>query len=69
MHDGRFATLEEVIEHYNMGGHWSPTIDPLMKNVGVGLELTQQEKTDLVNFLRTLTDMDFVNNPAFSEPE
>jgi cytochrome c peroxidase len=69
MHDGRFATLEEVIEHYNMGGHASPTLDPLMKNVGIGLELTQEEKTDLINFLKTLTDMDFVNNPEFSEPQ
>lgn len=69
MHDGRFATLEEVVEHYNRGGHPSPTLDPLMKNVGDGLELSHQEKTDLINFLKTLTDMDFVNNPNFSEPE
>ena len=69
MHDGRFATLEEVIEHYNMGGHASPTLDPLMKNVGVGLELTQDEKIDLVNFLKTLTDLDYLNNPEFSEPQ
>ncbi len=68
MHDGRFATLEQVIDHYNMGGHPSATIDPLMKNVGTGLELSQEEKTDLLNFLKTLTDMDYVNNPAFSEP-
>ena len=32
MHDGRFATLEEVIDHYNFGGHNSSTIDPLMKS-------------------------------------
>ncbi len=69
MHDGRFATLEEVIEHYNMGGHPSATLDPLMKNVGVGLELTQSEKTDLINFLKTLTDLDYLNNPDFSEPQ
>ncbi len=68
MHDGRFATLEEVIEHYNSGGHASATLDPLMKNVGVGLELSQQDKTDLINFLKSLTDMDYVNNPAFSDP-
>lgn len=68
MHDGRFATLEDVIEHYNMGGHPSATLDPLMKNVGVGLELTAEEKTDMVNFLKTLTDWDYINNPEFAEP-
>lgn len=68
MHDGRFATLHEVIEHYNMGGHPSPTIDPLMKMQGVGLGFTQQGKDDLVNFLLTLTDDEFVNNPAFKDP-
>ncbi|MBL6657855.1 MAG: c-type cytochrome [Flavobacteriales bacterium] len=65
MHDGRFATLEEVIEHYNFGGHNSSTIDPLMKKVDVGLGLTQQDKTDLINFLKTLTDTAFINNPDF----
>lgn len=65
MHDGRFATLEEVIEHYNFGGHNSSTIDPLMKKVGIGLGLTQQDKTDLLNFLKTLTDTAFINNSDF----
>ncbi|MEE3037595.1 MAG: cytochrome c peroxidase [Bacteroidota bacterium] len=65
MHDGRFATLEEVIDHYNFGGHNSSTIDPLMKKVGIGLGLNDQEKEDLINFLKTLTDSSFVNNPNF----
>ena len=65
MHDGRFATLEDVIEHYNFGGHNSSTIDPLMKKVDIGLGLTQQDKTDLINFLKTLTDSNFINNPEF----
>jgi len=65
MHDGRFQTLEEVIEHYNFGGHNSTTIDPLMKKVGVGLGLSQQNKVDLINFLKTLTDTSFINNPDF----
>ena len=68
MHDGRFATLEEVINHYDFGGVVSSTIDPLMKHVGTGLNLTAQEKQDLLNFLKTLTDDDFLTNPAFSEP-
>lgn len=65
MHDGRFQTLEEVIEHYNFGGHQSTTIDPLMKKVGIGLGLTSEEKNDLINFLKTLTDSTFINNPKF----
>ncbi len=65
MHDGRFQTLEEVIEHYNFGGHNSSTIDPLMKKVGIGLGLSEQDKQDLLNFLKTLTDTAFINNPKF----
>ena len=65
MHDGRFQTLEEVIEHYNFGGHNSTTVDPLMKKVGIGLGLSQQNKVDLINFLKTLTDTSFINNPDF----
>ena len=37
MHDGRFATLEEVIEHYNSGGKYSTTVDPLMKKLHLWL--------------------------------
>ena len=60
MHDGRFATLEEVVEHYDSGGKYSTTIDPLMKKLGVGLQLTNQEKKDLVSYLKTLTDNEFI---------
>ncbi len=68
MHDGRFQTLEQVIEHYNSGGIPSPTIDPLMKHVGTGLGLTAQEKSDLLAFLHTLTDSTFMNDERFSDP-
>ncbi len=61
MHDGRFNTLEEVVEHYSTGLKNSPTIDPLMKNVAEGgVQLTQQEKDDLVLFLKSLTDSTFL---------
>jgi len=68
MHDGRFATLEEVIEHYNSGGHPSPTVDPFMKYTQGGLQLTPAKKQQLLAFLNMLTDMDFVNNPALQDP-
>jgi len=66
MHDGRFATLEEVVEHYNSGGKYSSTVDPLMKKLGVGLQLTNQQKQDLIAFLKALSDTDFINNPDFT---
>jgi cytochrome c peroxidase len=50
MHDGRFATLEEVVEHYNSGGVKNPFLD----NQIIPLELTESEKRDLVEMLRTL---------------
>ncbi len=68
MHDGRFTTLEEVINHYSEGLQNSPTIDPLMKKVNEGgVNLSAQEKLDLKAFLLSLSDTDFINNPNFSE--
>jgi cytochrome c peroxidase len=66
MHDGRFSTLEQVINHYSEGLQNSSTIDPLMKKVSTGgVGLTPQEKSDLKAFLLSLSDSDFINNPAF----
>jgi cytochrome c peroxidase len=57
MHDGRFATLEEVIEHYSSGIHRTPTLDPnLAKHPETGLNLNSADKAALVAFLKTLTD-------------
>lgn len=52
MHDGRFATLEQVIDHYNTGGHPADNADPNVRP----LHLTPQDKADLIAFLHTLTD-------------
>jgi cytochrome c peroxidase len=70
MHDGRFATLEEVVEFYNSGVKSSPALDPLMirPRKGIRLDLTGQQKTDLVNFMKALTDTSFISNPKLSEP-
>ncbi len=61
MHDGRFATLEEVIEHYAHGVKPSSTLDPnLAKHLrNNGLGLTAEDKAALVAFLKTLTDESF----------
>jgi len=69
MHAGRFQSLEEVIEHYNSGVQLSSTLDPAIANTqGTGLMLSEEDKVDLVNFLKTLSDPTFINNPAFSDP-
>jgi cytochrome c peroxidase len=69
MHDGRFSTLDEVIEHYSSGIHMSPTIDPLIEfGSQGGVQLDVQEKYLLKKFLLTLTDENFVNNPKFKDP-
>jgi len=69
MHDGRFATLEEVINHYSEGLVNSPTIDPLMKSINQGgVHLMPSEKADLKAFLLTLTDTTIVSNPLFQSP-
>jgi cytochrome c peroxidase len=68
MHDGRFTTLEEVIEHYDSGGHPSTTIDSFMKYTSGGLQLSDQSKANLLAFLKCLTDTSFIHNPAFQDP-
>jgi cytochrome c peroxidase len=63
MHDGRFQTLEEAVEHYCTGLKRSPTLDPnLAKHPGGGVPLNAADKKALVAFLRTLTDERFLSN-------
>jgi len=61
MHDGRFSTLSEVIEHYNQGGHYAENRSANVRPLG----LSAQDQADLLAFLLTLTDTTFVNNPAY----
>jgi len=69
MHDGRFKTLEEVIEHYSSGIIQSPTIDPLIEFASQGgVQLDAEQKDLLKKFLQTLTDYQFINNPDFRKP-
>ncbi|MDA7803987.1 cytochrome-c peroxidase [Crocinitomix sp.] len=71
MHDGRFNTLEEVVAHYNNELQNSSTIDPaLVSTMDTGLMLDETDIEDLINFLHTLTDPHFLNNPEYgSLPE
>ena len=69
MHDGRFQTLEEVVDHYSFGVVNSPNIDPMMEFAHQGgVQLDAQERQLLLKFLKSLTDWNFINNPAFSNP-
>ncbi len=69
MHDGRFNTLEEVVDFYAHGLLWSPYIDPLMHHIANGgTQLTAGEKADLISFIKTLRDEEFLTNPAYGAP-
>jgi len=65
MHDGRFTTLEEVVDHYSDHIVSSVTMSPFIRG---NLNLTAVEKKDLLSFLRMLTDSSFITDPRFSDP-
>jgi cytochrome c peroxidase len=70
MHDGRFGSLQSVLNHYATGVVDSPTLDPLLKQNGsTGIALSDHEKEVLIAFLNTLTDTDFITNTQFSYHE
>jgi cytochrome c peroxidase len=70
MHDGRFNSLEEVIEHYNSGIKANPNLDFMLMEGSQPqrLNLTQYEKDALVSFLKTLTDPSITSDPKYSDP-
>jgi cytochrome c peroxidase len=69
MHDGRFATLDDVINFYSSGLVWSPYVSPMMYHLNTGgAQMTSSQKADLKAFLLTLSDSSFITNPAFSKP-
>jgi len=76
MHDGSIDTLEEVLDHYARGGRNIATGEyagdgsrsPYKSDLLVGFVITDQEKQDVINFLKSLTDWEFVCNERFSDP-
>jgi len=69
MHDGRFKTIDEVINFYSQHVVKSPYVNPLMHHVNDGgVQLAPSEKADLKAFLLTLSDNSFITNPEFSKP-
>jgi cytochrome c peroxidase len=68
MHDGRFATIDEVLAHYNHGFHDSERVDPLIRARLTRPKLTPGQLDTLKTFLNTFTDETFLNNPDLSNP-
>ena len=64
MHDGRFATLDEVLDHYAAGGHYSPTRDPQI----LPFALDERRRAALKAFLATLTDRDALTREGVNDP-
>jgi cytochrome c peroxidase len=61
MHDGSLASLQQVVDHYVSGGHKNTSRDPRLRQ----LLLSSAEKTDLIDFLQSLTDREFIEDPQF----
>ena len=61
MHDGRFQTLDDVLDHYRSGVLSSNSLSPQL--TAGGIPLTDQEAQDIISFLHTLTDHEFINDP------
>jgi cytochrome c peroxidase len=71
MHDGRFGSLEQVIEHYSHGIQAHPHLDANLKDANgqpKRMNFNAEEKDALIAFLRTLTDVSFISNPKYSDP-
>ncbi len=70
MHDGRFATLDQVIDHYSKGIEMQEMLDPRFKNGNQAkkFNISDDEKVALVAFLKTLTDEKYLTNPKYSNP-
>lgn len=65
MHDGRLRSIDEVFDHYSSGVQYTASLDPLL--IG-GISLSEEERSQLKAFLRTLTDEEFLQNRLFYEP-
>lgn len=73
MHDGRFNTLDDVLNHYSEHIQQSESLSPFLAEAsnevdGKGLLLRSDEKKDIIAFLKTLTDSTFISSPEFSNP-
>jgi cytochrome c peroxidase len=65
MHDGRFATVQQVIRHYRYGVQRSTTVDASIQN---GIPMSDTDEYNLMQFLKCLTDSSFLKEPRLSRP-
>ncbi|RDC63939.1 cytochrome-c peroxidase [Adhaeribacter pallidiroseus] len=68
MHDGRFRTLSQVLDHYRQGVKKSATLDPVLAKAQPGISLSEAEKQALLSFLEALTDKKFITDSRFTDP-
>jgi cytochrome c peroxidase len=70
MHDGRFNTLDEVLNHYSDGIADNPNLDIRLRNEGAPMRMAipDQDKKAIIAFLNTLTDYEMITDPKFSNP-
>lgn len=76
MHDGSINSLEEIVDHYSRGGRIIHTGDfkgdgknnPYKSGFVKGFDMSEEEKKDLIEFFKSLTDKEFINNKEFSDP-
>lgn len=69
MHDGRFNTIEEVLNFYRSGTNDSPNVDPKLRGVhNGGINISEEDTKAVIGFLNCLTDSSFINNPEFANP-
>lgn len=70
MHDGRFKTIEEVLNHYTNSVKYTESLSPfLMQNGKMGITINNEEKQQIIAFLHTLTDEDFISRKSLSNPQ
>ena len=69
MHDGRFGSLKSVLNFYTTGVQETQNLDPILKNEDgtLGISINEQEKEDIIAFLKTLTDEEFITDKRFAE--
>ncbi|KAA3626636.1 MAG: cytochrome-c peroxidase [Bacteroidetes bacterium] len=70
MHDGRFATLEDVLDHYSQNIQNNPNLDARLRNGSqpIQMNFTEQDKQDMIAFMKTLTDNTLLQAERFSDP-
>jgi cytochrome c peroxidase len=67
MHDGRFKTLDEVMDHYASGGHLADNISPFIPQIK-DIKMTDTQKKEIIAFMKTFSDTSFMNNPNLQNP-